>query len=254
MRIRSNHAQHVQLGVGHAAQYGRHRRAQSRGDRLRAGRRRSTSSSRRSCGGWADGSGAPSRRIYAARDLEQNAVGPLRHHADHRGDTMPSQVAGVLERRTGLTAPPFRRWYREFRAPSRLAEQAFTGKRTTDRGGRTTQPALSDDESGIVREHRARGGENTMKRDMNVLFGTLLAIACVALVACGGDGSGDKVAPQQTAREERPGDPVGARSARCDGRPHLAQRPHPARSEVLSALLQSPCPHCTRRGGPSSRT
>ena len=42
-----------------------------------------------------------------------------------------------------------------------------------------------------------------MKRDMNVLFGTLLAIACVALVACGGDGGGDKVAPQQTAGEER---------------------------------------------------
>lgn len=77
---------------------------------------------------------------FTLRDLEQTPWALYAIMLIIVVSTMPSGVAGVLERRTGLTAP-FRRWYREFTAPSRLAEQAFLGEHTTDRGGRTTQPA-----------------------------------------------------------------------------------------------------------------
>ena len=77
-----------------------------------------------------------------------------------------------------------------------------------------------------------------MKRDMNVLFGTLLAIACVALVACGGDGGGEKVAPQQTAG----GGAIPAIPAAPEAPGVTENRillgAHTSRSGPLGALLQ----------------
>lgn len=81
-----------------------------------------------------------------------------------------------------------------------------------------------------------------MKRELNILLGTLLAIACVALVACGGDGGGDKVAPQQTAGGGAIPAIPSAPEAPGVTENRIVLGAHTARSGALAPLLQVALP------------